>query len=153
MNKKQIIDAVTNYMQPIMEENAFELVDVEFVKEGTTFYLRIYVDKEGGITIDDCQLTSRSIEKVLDEKDLIDIPYILEVSSPGLDRVLKKDKDFEKFQGAMVDIKLYEPINKKKHLTAKLLGKTDTYLSIEDEGNERQIALKNIAIVRLAIMF
>ncbi len=153
MNKKQIVEQVTKYLEPILEENSFELVDVEFVKEGPIYYLRIYIDKEGGITIDDCQKTSRAVEKVLDEKDPIENPYTLEVSSPGLDRVLKKDKDFERFKGSMVDIKLYESIDKKKQLQVKLVAKTPDYLIVEDEGHEVQIPVKNIAIVRLAIMF
>lgn len=153
MNKKQIIDEVTSYLEPILEESQLELTDVEFVKEGATYYLRIYIDKEGGVTIEHCQKTSKTLEAILDEKDPIKDPYILEVSSPGLDRVLKKDKDFEKFTGSMIDVKLYEPINKKKQLIAKLLAKTPEYLIIEDEGNEIKIAIKNVAIVRLAIMF
>jgi len=153
MNTKQIIEHVTGYLEPILEQNNFELVDVEFVKEGAAFYLRIYIDKEGGIMIDDCQKTSKAIEAVLDEKDTIEEPYILEVSSPGLDRILKKDKDFEKFIGSMVEVKLYEPINKKKQFTAKLIAKTVDDLIIENEGNEIKITMKNVAIVRLAIMF
>ncbi|WP_069997488.1 ribosome maturation factor RimP [Cellulosilyticum sp. I15G10I2] len=153
MNKKQIIDSVEKYLEPILEESQFELVDVEFVKEGPTFYLRIYIDKEGGITIEDCQKTSRAIEKVLDEKDFIEPAYILEVSSPGLDRILKKDKDFERFKGSIVDVKLYESIQKKKQFQAKLIAKTPEYLIIEEAGNEIKIAIKNVALVRLAIMF
>ncbi|MDF2593996.1 MAG: hypothetical protein K0R69_337 [Clostridia bacterium] len=153
MNKKQIIDSVTCYLEPILDENQYELVDVEFVKEGPSFYLRIYIDKEGGITIEDCRKTSRAIEEVLDEKDPIETPYILEVSSPGLDRILKKDKDFEKFKGAMVDVKLYEAIDKRKQFTAKLLEKTSEHLLIEDEGDKIEIQMKNVAVVRLAIMF
>ncbi|MDF2612651.1 MAG: hypothetical protein K0S71_437 [Clostridia bacterium] len=153
MNKKQIVDQVTRELETILDQNKFELVDVEFVKEGPTFYLRIYIDKEGGITIDDCQKTSRAIEKVLDEKDTIKDPYILEVSSPGLDRILKKDKDFEKFKGSMVEVKLYEPISKKKQFIAELVSKDSEELIIEDEGNEIKIPMKNVAVVRLAIMF
>lgn len=153
MNKKQIIDQVEVDLKPILEESQFELVDVEFVKEGSSYYLRIYIDKEGGIVIDDCQKTSRAIEAILDEKDLIKTPYILEVSSPGLDRVLKKEKDFERFKGSVVDIKMYEAIDKKKKLTAKLIEKTAEYLIVEDEGNRLQIPIKNIAIVRLAVIF
>ncbi len=153
MNKKQVVEQVEKYLEAILEENQFELVDVEFVKEGSTFYLRIYIDKEGGIVIEDCQKTSRAIEQILDEKDFIEPAYILEVSSPGLDRILKKDKDFEKFQGSMVEVKLYEPINKKKQFLAKLIAKTPEYLIIEETQKEIQIAIKNVAIVRLAVIF
>ena len=119
-----------------------------------TFYLRLYIDKEGGITIEDCQKTSRAIEPVLDEKDIIEVPYVLEVSSPGLDRVLKKDKDFVRFQGEVIDVKLYEAINKQKHLQGELQSKTEDLLTIEDEeGQVIELPMKNVALVRLAILF
>lgn len=153
MNKKLIVETVEGYLMPILEEFNYELVDLEFVKEGPNYYLRIYIDKEGGVTIEDCRVTSRAIEAVLDEKDPIKDPYMLEVCSPGLDRVIKKDKDFERFKGHMVDVKLYEAINKKKHITAELVNKTADELVLDDEGTVLNIPLKNVAIVRLAIMF
>ncbi|MGL6174216.1 MAG: ribosome maturation factor RimP [Cellulosilyticaceae bacterium] len=154
MNKKQILNDVTNYLEPILEEFNFELVDLEFVKEGPNYYLRIYIDKEGGIAIDDCQKTSRAIEVVLDEKDPIEMPYMLEVSSPGLDRIIKKDKDFERFNGEVVDVKLYEAINKKKHIQGKLISKVEEVLTIRnEEGTDIEINMKNVVSVRLAILF
>lgn len=154
MNKKQIVQDITNDLEPIVKQFDYELVDVEFVKEGPSYYLRIYIDKEGGITIDDCQKTSRAVEPVLDEKDLIEVPYILEVSSPGIDRVLKKDKDFERFQGHVVDVKLYESMNKQKALQGELISKDDNELVISDEtGEVIHIPSKNVAVVRLAILF
>ncbi|MGL4798512.1 MAG: ribosome maturation factor RimP [Cellulosilyticaceae bacterium] len=154
MNKKQIVEQITAYLEPITDAFEYEIVDVEFVKEGPAYYLRIYIDKEGGITIDDCQKTSRAIEAVLDEKDPIEVPYILEVSSPGIDRVLKKDKDFERFAGQVVDVKLYEAMNKQKQLQGELVAKTEEMLIIKDETEEEiQIPVKNVAIVRLAILF
>lgn len=154
MNKQQIVENVTTYLEPIMNEFAYELVDVEFVKEGPSYYLRIYIDKEGGIAIDDCSLTSKALEAVLDEKDPIELPYVLEVSSPGLDRILKKDKDFERFTGNVVDVKLYEPIGKRKTFQGELLEKTkDTLKIVEEDGCERVFDVKNVATVRLAILF
>nr|WP_302595257.1 ribosome maturation factor RimP [uncultured Cellulosilyticum sp.] len=153
MNKKQLIETVEGYLEPILAENNFELVDVEYVKEGPNYYLRIYIDKEGGINIEDCRLTSRAIEEVLDEKDVIKDAYILEVSSPGLDRILKRDREYVKYKGRMVDVKLYEAINKQKHLTAELVEKTADELILDDEGTRLAINLKNVAQVRLAIMF
>ncbi len=153
MNKKQIIETVEGYLDPILEELHYELVDVEYVKEGPNYYLRIYIDKEGGVNIQDCQLTSRAIEKVLDEKDPIKEPYILEVSSPGLDRVLKKDKEFVRFQGRLVDVKLYEAVDKQKHFTGELIQKTEDKLFIDDEGIKLEFDMKNVAVVRLAITF
>ena len=154
MNKKEIVTAVTNYLEPIMQEFNYELVDVEFVKEGPQYYLRIYIDKEGGITIEDCRQTSRAIEIVLDEKDPIEQPYMLEVSSPGLDRVIKKDKDFERFQGEVVDVKLYKALNKKKLIQGELVSKTDDVLTIRDEDeNIIEINMEDVVVVRLAILF
>ena len=100
-------------LQPIIDENAFELVDVEYVKEGGGYFLRAYVDKPGGITIDDLEKVSRALSDKLDEEDFIDDAYTLEVSSPGLGRPLKKEKDFERNLGEEVDIKLYKAISKK----------------------------------------
>lgn len=153
MNKKQIIDTVESYLEPILNELHYELVDVEFVKEGPSYYLRIYIDKDGGVNIQDCQMTSRAIEKVLDEKDPIEEPYILEVSSPGLDRVLKKDKEFQRFQGRLVDVKLYKAVDGEKQYTATLVNKDDEKLYLDDEGTPLEFEMKNVAIVRLAITF
>lgn len=153
MNKKQLVETVEGYLEPILAEHNYELVDVEYVKEGPNYYLRIYIDKEGGINIEDCRLTSRAIEEVLDEKDIIKEAYTLEVSSPGLDRILKRDREYVKYKGRMVDVKLYEAINKQKHLTAELVEKTEDELILDDEGTRLAINLKNVAQVRLAIMF
>lgn len=154
MNKKQIVDEVTHYLEPILANFNFELVDVEFVKEGPSYFLRIYIDKEGGVTIEDCRITSRAIEEILDEKDIIEPAYMLEVSSPGLDRVLKKDKDFERFKGHVVDVKLYTPIHKQKMIQGELVSKTDEVLTLNDENGETlEIPMKNIVVVRLAILF
>lgn len=152
MNK--IIQEVTDYLEPIIKDNGVELVDVEFVKEGPSYYLRIYIDKENGVSIDDCVNVSRAIEVILDEKDIIKQQYILEVSSPGIDRVLKKDKDFEKYKGRLIDIKLYKPIDHNKHLQGILIAKTPDKLIIED-NNHKQIELntKDVALVRLAVVF
>lgn len=150
----KIIEEVSKYMEPIAAEHGVELVDVEFLKEGPDYYLRIYIDKENGVTIDDCVNVSRAIEVILDEKDIIKQKYILEVSSPGIDRVLKKDKDFERYKGRLIDIKLYKPINHNKYLQGILIAKTPDKLIIED-NNHKQIELdtKDIALVRLAVVF
>ena len=117
------------------------------------YYLRIYIDKEGGINIQDCQITSRTLEKVLEEEDPIKEPYILEVSSPGLDRVLKKDREFEYFKGRLVDVKLYKAINGEKNYTATLVNKTEDTLYLDDEGSALEFEMKDVAVVRLAIIF
>ncbi|MEG0711132.1 MAG: ribosome maturation factor RimP, partial [Niameybacter sp.] len=152
--KKQIVDEVTTYLEPILADFNYELVDVEFVKEGPSYYLRIYIDKEGGVNIEDCRLTSRAIEAILDEKNTIEPAYMLEVSSPGLDRIIKKAEDFERFKEEVVDVKLYTPINKQKSLQGELINKTEETLTICDEDGETiEIPMKNVVSVRLAILF
>ena len=103
-------------LEPIVEANNFELVDVEYVKEGSDYYLRAYIDKEGGITIDDCELVSRAFEEKLDKENFIKDSYVLEVSSPGLTRPLKKEKDFARSIGKLIEIKTYKAINKETHV-------------------------------------
>ncbi|MDF2523912.1 MAG: hypothetical protein K0R31_1553, partial [Clostridiales bacterium] len=99
MAKRKIEETIAELALPIAEKNSFELVDVEFIKEGTNWYLRIYIDKPNGITLEDCQTVSEEISKKIDEIDPINQSYFLEVSSPGLDRPLKKEKDYEKYKG------------------------------------------------------
>ncbi len=153
MNRKELEAKVESYLEPILEELQFALVDVEYVKEGPTYYLRIYIDKEGGINITDCQITSRRIEQVLDEKDLIKEAYQLEVSSPGLDRVLKKDREFAYFNGRDVDIKLYKAVNGEKTFTGTLVDKKDNTLVLKVDDETIEYDMKDIAVVRLAVTF
>jgi len=141
-------------LEPILKENNFELYDVEFVKEAGTFYLRVFIDKEGGININDCELVSRRLSDLLDEKDFIPDAYILEVSSPGLGRALKKDKHFEKSIGEEVEIKLFKAIDKQKEFTGYLESFNDEMLVISDEQeNELEFERSNIASVRLVVHF
>ena len=154
MAKRAEIEARTEKLVlPIMEENQFELVDVEYVKEGANWYLRVYVDKEGGIAIDDCVLVSRELEKHLDEEDFIKDPYILEVSSPGLLRPLKKDKDFERNLGKMIEIKLFQGINKQKEFEGILKSYDSEQIVLELEEEELEIKRSNLALCRLAFEF
>ena len=141
-------------LAPILEENNFELYDVEFVKEAGTFYLRAFIDKEGGININDCELVSRRLSDLLDEKDFIPESYILEVSSPGLGRALKKDKHFEKSIGEEVEIKLFKGLDKQKEFTGYLESFNDEVIVISDEDeNELEFERSNIASVRLVVHF
>ena len=117
MSRKELYEQKTEeLLVPIIDEYQFELVDVEYVKEGGTWYLRAYIDKEGGITVDDCELVSRKMSQLLDEKDFIDESYIFEVSSPGLGRPLKKEKDYKRSMGKEVEIRTYRAINREKEL-------------------------------------
>lgn len=141
-------------LEPIMAEHNFELVDVEYIKEGGNWYLRAYIDKEGGITVDDCVMVSRSLSDLLDKNDFIPDAYILEVSSPGLGRKLKKDKDFARSIGEEVEIKLFKPINKKKDFIGCLISfdKDKLTIELEDQSN-MDILRADIAMVRLTFDF
>lgn len=145
---------VENLIAPVILKDNYELVDVEFVKEGQNWYLRIFIDKEGGVTVDDCETVSRAVEKVLDVEDPIEQAYILEVSSPGLDRPLKKDSDFVKYAGETVDVKLYKAADKQKEFQGILKGLDGTVVTITDEnGAELSFDRKDIALIRLAVLF
>lgn len=135
---------------PITEANNFELVDVEYVKEGANWYLRIYIDKEGGINIDDCEIVSRALEEKLDTKNFIADAYILEVSSPGLTRPLKKEKDFERSIGKLVDVKTFRPVNKKKDFEGYLVSYSKDSIVISEDDEEITIERNNITMIRLA---
>lgn len=155
MAKRTDIELRTEQLvQPIIDENHFELVDVEYVKEGANWYLRVYADKEGGINIDDCVLISRALEAKLDEDDFIQEAYILEVSSPGLGRPLKKDKDFERSIGRDVEIKLYRPIEKQKEWEGTLVSYNNDSVTITlEDGANMEITRSDIALIRLALDF
>ena len=140
-------------VMPLVEENKFELVDVEYVKEGSNWYLRYYIDKEGGITVDDCEIISRALSDKLDEKDFIEDAYILEVSSPGLGRPLKKPKDFERSIGKEVEIKLYKAINRQKDFEGTLIGYDDDVVTSSGDGDTIAFNRSDIALVRLAFEF
>ncbi|WP_077609207.1 ribosome maturation factor RimP [Clostridium sp. Marseille-P2415] len=155
MTKREEYEAKTeSFLMPLMEENNFELVDVEYVKEAGSWYLRAYIDKEGGITVDDCEIISRRLGEWLDEKDFIADSYILEVSSPGLGRPLKKEKDFKRSIGKDVDIKLYKPLNKQKDYTGTLTAyDRETVTITQEDGTELVLNRPEIALIRLAFDF
>lgn len=155
MSKREVYEQKTEeILQPIVEEHGFELVDVEYVKEGSNWYLRAYIDKPGGITVNDCETVSRKLSDILDEKDYIDDAYILEVSSPGLGRPLKKEKDFKRSLGEEVEIRAYRMIEKQKEFTGILRAYDETTVTIEMEnGTEKTFEKGNIALIRLAFDF
>jgi ribosome maturation factor RimP len=141
-------------LEPILTANQFELYDVEYVKEGGNWFLRIYIDKENGITVDDCELVSRALSDLLDKHDFIPDSYILEVSSPGLGRQLKREKHFEKSIGEEVEIKLYKALNKKKEFVGILTAFNQDKLTIElEDSTLMEIPRTDIAIVRLTFDF
>lgn len=155
MSKREQYESQTEQLlQPIITEHGFELVDVEYVKEGATWYLRVYIDKPGGITIDDCEVVSRSFSVILDEKDYIADAYIFEVSSPGLGRPLKKDKDFQRNIGAEIELKTYRAIDKQKDFYGVLTSFDETTVTIQlDDESTQMFQRSDIALIRLAINF
>lgn len=155
MSKKELYEQKTEELLiPIVEHNHFELVDVEYVKEGSNWYLRIYIDKPGGIAVDDCEVVSRALSEVLDENDFIGDAYILEVSSPGLGRPLKKEKDFIRSVGEEIEIRTYRAIDKQKEFIGilKEFDKDTVTIEIEDETT-KTFDKGDIALIRLAFDF
>ena len=140
-------------LAPIVEGQGFELVDVEYVKEAGNWYLRGYIDKPGGITVNDCEAVSRAFSDKLDENDFIEDSYIMEISSPGLDRPLKKEKDFARSMGKLVEIRTYRPIEKQKEFCGILNAYDESSVTIDEDGQLRTFDKKDIALIRLAIEF
>ena len=138
---------------PIVEREGFELVDVEYVKEAGNWYLRGYIDKPGGITVNDCEAVSRRFSDILDEKDYIEDSYIFEVSSPGLGRPLKKEKDYIRSVGKSIDIKLYKAIDKQKEFTGILKENMEDQIVLTIEDQDITFEKKSIASARLSLDF
>jgi len=159
MAKKKIGDLISTWMDSFGKENGFELHRTEFVKEGSIWYLRVFVDKltEDGydyMTSDDCETVSRYLSKCLDEADPIEQNYYLEVSSPGMDRPLISEKDYERFSGCLVDISLYKALEGRKTFSATLVNKVDGNVTVKDEkGIEINLPLESIAKINLAVVF
>lgn len=155
MSRKDDYEAkAEKLVAPLLEQNGFSLYDVEYVKEAGTYYLRIYIDKPGGITIDDCEVVSRAYSDLLDANDFISDAYIMEVSSPGLGRQLKKDRHFENSMGEEVELKLYKPVEGSKEYTGILTSFSKDTITIEVAENEfREFNRPDISIIRLTIDF
>jgi len=163
MSKKEDYEQRTEaLLEPMVQEHNFELVDVEYVREGSNWFLRVFLDKEGGITIDDCELISRALSEKLDKEDYIDESYILEVSSPGLGRQLKKEKDFKRSIGEEVEVKLYKGIKMqrgKREVSIKEFAgiltayDEDTVTLLQEDETSLELSRADIAIIRLAINF
>ena len=152
MGRSESYEAKTEQLiQPLIDANNFELVDVEFVKEGSDWYLRVYIDKDGGITVDDCELIIRAFNEILDREDYISEQYIFEVSSPGLMRPLKKEKDYKRSVGKLIDIKLYKPVDKCKEFTGVLDSYDKDTVTIKmDDDTQKTFDRSNLAMIRLA---
>lgn len=155
MSKRETYEARTEELiTPILERMHFELVDVEYVKEGGTWYLRAYIDKEGGITVNDCEAVAREMNEILDCEDFVEDSYVFEVSSPGLGRPLKKEKDYVRSMGKEIEIRTYRAINREKEFYGILSAYDESTVTIEKENGEKMTFEKpDIALIRLAFDF
>lgn len=149
----KITDQVAAFAQPIVEEHGCSLWDVEYLREGSDYILRLYIDKEGGVDISDCEAISRAVDPILDEKDPIPGSYQFEVCSAGLERALKRPQDFERFLGSPITVKLYRPYNGLKEIPGILRGYEDGRVTV-DAGKETITFEKSqVALVRLRVEF
>ena len=154
MSKRETYESKTEaLLVPIVERFGVEIYDVEYVKEGSDWYLRAYIDKPGGVNINDCENVSRALSDEMDREDFIEDAYILEVSSPGLGRALKKDKHLEKSLGEEVEIKTYKPIDKQKEFRGILKSFDADEITVTIEKEEKVFARSDIALIRLAFDF
>lgn len=154
MSRREDYEAKTEaLLQPIAEANQVSIYDVEYVKEGSEYYLRAYIDKPEGVNILDCENVSRALSDALDREDFIPEAYILEVSSPGLGRTLKKDKHLQAGIGEEVEIKLFKPVDKCREFKGVLERFDEKSVTIAEEGTERSFERADIALIRLALDF
>ena len=147
------VEKTKELIMSVLEDAGVELYDIDFEKEGADWYLRVYIDKEGGVNIDDCEKVSRAFNVILDKEDYIEETYIFEVSSPGLGRQLKKDIHFERSIGEQVDVKLYKPIDKCKEFTGTLKAFDQNTVTVTVNDKDMEFIRKDIAIIRLSIDF
>lgn len=153
MGKDSIVQSVTELIEPVVRDENLELVDVEYKKEGKNWYLRIYIDKDGGVSVEDCQKVSRQIEDMIQIDEIIHSAYILEVSSPGLDRPLKKEKDLLRSIGKKVSVTTYSPIDKQRNFVGIIKGFSNQTLSLDVNGKSVAIPFEVIANTKLVIEF
>lgn len=153
MKFEKLLQEVREVVEPILQSQGFELVDLEYQRESRGWILRIYMDREGGVTLDDCSGMSHEVGAVLEVKDVIPTSYVLEVSSPGLTRPLKKPEDFNKFLNRLVKIKLYKPLDGRRNFKGTLLGLEGETVRVEVEGQVFDIPLPSIAKANLEIDF
>ena len=149
----KITDQVTAFALPVVEANGCKLWDVEYVREGSERYLRVYIDKEGGVDINDCEAVSRAVDPILDEKDPIQGSYHFEVCSAGLERALKRPSDFAQFMGSPITVKLYRPRNGLKEIPCVLKGYADGRVTVEAGKETITFEKSEVALVRLRVEF
>lgn len=153
MGKGSVTESIEELVTPITEENRLELVDVEYKKEGKNWFLRIFIDKEGGVTVDDCTRVSREIEDLIDVEEVVPTSYVLEVSSPGLERPLKKEKDFLRFKGKRAHVTTYTPIHEQKNFKGTIRDFQEDILFLDIDSQSVEIPRNQIAKAKLEIEF
>ena len=149
----KVTDLVASFAKPVVEAHGCELWDVEYVREGSDYFLRIYLDKEGGVDITDCEAISRALDPILDEKDPIPESYHFEVCSAGLERTLKRPSDFERFMGSNITVKLYRPRNGLKEIPCVLTGYENGAVTVTAGKETITFAKSEVALVRLRVEF
>ena len=149
----KVTDLVASFAKPIVEAHGCELWDVEYVREGSEYFLRLYLDKEGGVDITDCEKISRAVDPILDEKDPIQGSYHFEVCSAGLERTLKRPVDFERFMGSAITVKLYRPRNGLKEIPCVLTGYEEGKLTVQAGKETITFEKSEVALVRLRVEF
>jgi ribosome maturation factor RimP len=151
--ERETESTVSEIVEPIVASQGMELVAVEYQREARGWVLRIYIDKQGGVSLDDCVLVSNEVGTVLDVEDLFESPYTLEVSSPGLNRILKKERDFRRFKERVVRIRTHNAIGKRRNFKGRLLGCTKGLIQIEVEGQVLHIPLSNVGKANVEFEF
>jgi ribosome maturation factor RimP len=151
--KVKVVDVVKKIAAPFCEENGLTLIDVEFVKEGPHRYLRVMVDKNEGVSLDDCSLVSKFLNAELDKVDPVEENYFLEITSPGVERELKTEEDFKRFAGKTIQVKLFSPLDGQKLYKGTLIDLSDGIIKIGNDGKVVEIPLDKAAMVKLMVDF
>ena len=149
----KVTELVAQFAKPVVESHGCELWDVEYVREGSDYFLRLYLDKDGGVDITDCEAISRAVDPILDEKDPIPESYTFEVCSAGLERALKRPSDFEQFLGSAITVKLYRPRNGLKEIPCTLTGYEDGRITVLSGKETITFEKSEVALVRLRVEF
>lgn len=144
MAELEVVRRVWKELEPELAELGFELIEVEFAKQGGTDVLRLFIDREGGVTIDDCAVASRQMSATLDQDDFLEARYTLEVSSPGIARPLRRLKDFDRYAGERIKVRTVTPVEGRRRFSGVLTGCSDGMLSLESEGREYRIHMENV---------
>ena len=144
MDAREVVREAWKHLEPVLAEQGYELVEVEYVRQGPRWTLRLYIDKDAGVTLDDCETASRVVSPQLDETDVIEGSYVLEVSSPGFDRPVRKPKDFERFAGERIRVKTLLPVDGRRQFAGELKGFQDGLVTVDCDGTTYSIHIENL---------